>query len=192
MPSAAHFAACLLDEPLQIWIIKTARKNHWRVARWYELDDLIADGYLTAAKIRNRYSTVNQKHFMALVMTAYMNHITNMARKRRRGDDIRIIYAAPQTVDIDWWLSSLLGEEHNNGMVSHLMTQAKHPVDIVIKLFTTAQGIAEIRHRPRRPRETANHYICRLVGVDPDQYNVLALVESFVRGTGIYFLRQPV
>lgn len=181
-----------IDESLKKWIMKTARRNLWRVARWYEIEDLVGDGMMIAAKISRQYAPANQRHYMALVMTAYNNHVESLARKRRRGDDVLAADMAPTGVDFDWWLSALMGHAHSDAALSRLLSKARFPVDEVISLFLTDRGVAELRRRPQRPRETPNRYICRLLGVDHDEYDVPALVESFLRGSGLYFLRQPV
>lgn len=186
-----HFA-CALDESLKKWIRNTARENYWRVMRWYEIDDLISDGYLVAANIMARYHPVNQRHFMALVMIAYTNHITSLSRKRSRGDDLLISHEAPEGADIDDWMSALTGYAHNVGTITRLISQARYPVSIAIELFTTERGVAEVRRRPQRAHESLNHYICRLIGLDPRDYDLPELIQSFIRGDGLYFLHQPV
>lgn len=80
-----------LDEGMKRWIIATARKHHWRVASWYDLDDLIQDGYLAYHKCAYRYARLvrkrnpkkeDRRNFMALVMRTYENHIHDLASKR--------------------------------------------------------------------------------------------------------------
>jgi len=39
-----------LDEGLKGWMIKTAKNNLWKMGSWYELDDLIQEGYLVYFK----------------------------------------------------------------------------------------------------------------------------------------------
>lgn len=79
-----------LDDGLRGWIANTARKEHWRMALWYSLDDLEQDGYLCYAKCVRAYpqlaSIANPTHgerkwFMALVQTSYRNHIMTLAGK---------------------------------------------------------------------------------------------------------------
>jgi hypothetical protein len=85
------------------WIKSHARKHYWRVAGWYELDDLIQDGLVCACKCLERYGTptpkrpgrinrprlneLDEPHYMALVQTAFYRHIGDLVRSKRRGPD---------------------------------------------------------------------------------------------------------
>lgn len=86
------------DAGVQGWIRNTARRELWRMAGWYELDDLANDGYVCYCKCRDRYTqgppepghqalntdTPNDKqrrHFMALVQRAFFNHIMTLSSK---------------------------------------------------------------------------------------------------------------
>ncbi len=85
-----------LDAGLRGWIANKARKEHWRMASWYSVDDLIQDGYCAYLKCRNKYalqppqpghSALNtqtptkdqRRHFMSLVQRAFTNHIMTLA-----------------------------------------------------------------------------------------------------------------
>lgn len=87
-----------LDEGLQGWIAKTAYEQHWRVRAWYDVQDLIQDGFLCYVKCRNRYTLgppaeghtalntdnptpLQRKHFASLVMVAFTNHIMTLASR---------------------------------------------------------------------------------------------------------------
>jgi hypothetical protein len=78
-----------LDAGVKGWIFNTARANYWRVASWYELEDLIQDGYLCFAKCRARFKTdrvdlpaEEMRTFMGYLERAFLNHITDLANKR--------------------------------------------------------------------------------------------------------------
>ena len=75
-----------LDRGLKQYIYKQARKNLWRVAAFYELSDLIQDGFLAYAICRERYGykVENQKHFMSLCQRVFSNHITDLANARTK------------------------------------------------------------------------------------------------------------
>jgi hypothetical protein len=79
-----------LDAGMRGWIVNFANANHWRVKDWYELDDLIQDGYLCYAKVRNHRNYVSltikkhpsdddRRNFMALVKVAFENHVKTLA-----------------------------------------------------------------------------------------------------------------
>lgn len=69
------------------WIYKHAARNFWRVADWYDLDDLIQDGLLMAYKCRERYGEsgkdLDPPHFMALVKSTFQHHIGDLLRHSR-------------------------------------------------------------------------------------------------------------
>lgn len=70
------------------WIYNHARKNYWRVAAWYEVDDLIQDGLMIAYKCRERYGLeIDPPHFMQLVKVSFHNHIGDLLRRMRAVDD---------------------------------------------------------------------------------------------------------
>jgi hypothetical protein len=80
----------LMDRSMSGWIVNEARRNYWRVARWYDLADLVQDGYLAYAKCKARYGHLfnnpptkdERKWFMALVQRTYHNHIYDLAMER--------------------------------------------------------------------------------------------------------------
>jgi hypothetical protein len=67
------------------WISNHSRKNYWRVASFYEVDDLIQDGIIKAYEVINRYGVpgleIDRPHYMALVKTSFNNHIVDLLRK---------------------------------------------------------------------------------------------------------------
>jgi len=66
------------------WMVKVAHSQFWRVASWYELDDLLQDGFLCHAKVVSRYPHVyNPAHLGKLFQTTFLNHIHTLATKRR-------------------------------------------------------------------------------------------------------------
>lgn len=85
--------AVYLDQGLRLWILNTAKKNFWRVAKHYELTDLIQDGYLCYAICLRRYGQTcdGPSHFMSLVKTTYRNFITDLANKRSASESVEEI-----------------------------------------------------------------------------------------------------
>ena len=80
----------LLDNGMKGWICRVAKKNYWRVAAWYEIDDLIQDGLVCYVKCRNKYAFLDKdnptaeerKWFMALVQTSFTRRIIDLASRR--------------------------------------------------------------------------------------------------------------
>lgn len=83
-----------LDAGMRAYIAKFARRNYWRIASWYDLDDLIQDGFFCYAKCRARYvlelktlpeiptSPDHRKLMMRLVMTAFTRHVHDLSIDR--------------------------------------------------------------------------------------------------------------
>ena len=77
-----------LPQPVVGWIYNHSRKNYWRLAAWYEVEDLIQDGLMIAYKARERYgSDLDPPHYMRLVQSMFRNHIGDLLRRMRGFDD---------------------------------------------------------------------------------------------------------
>jgi hypothetical protein len=97
--TAAKPTDVYFDEILRSWITSYARSQRWRIAGWYSVKDLIQDGYICYCKCRDAYTlgepdptavhdlntnTPNKsqrRHFMALVQTAFKNHIHTLSTR---------------------------------------------------------------------------------------------------------------
>lgn len=184
-----------------------AFRNYWRVARMYEPEDLIQDGYMIYAKCRQHYQSsrevTERRHFMALFKTSFTNHIHDLAKKcyvasgpnptaeqyRGLGNEIAVSSIGP-TENRAQWLDSVFGSTVQDSELRIMLSQAKGPVKELIALFTTEAGAATLRARPQRSWETLNMYVCRLIGADDKRCDVPELFKSFLRGTGVYYLRR--
>lgn len=83
-----------LDEGMRGYIHRTAAREFWKVAGWYELEDLVQDGYMCYYKCRHRPQYVAQlssednpssedrRWMMSLVKVTFDRHITTLASKR--------------------------------------------------------------------------------------------------------------
>ena len=97
-----------LPKPIIGWIVKHATKNFWRVADWYDLDDLVQDGLLCAYKCKDRYGEpgvdIDPPHFMSLVKTTFHRHIAELLRHSRGEQEItyRIGDAAGEMTETDF------------------------------------------------------------------------------------------
>src|SRR3974390_506351 len=88
-----------LDRAMRGWIINHAKRQYWRVAAWYDLADLIQDGFLCYYKCKARYTNLtflnhplpeDKRRFMSLVQRAFANHITNLANRRTETPELAI------------------------------------------------------------------------------------------------------
>lgn len=172
--------ASRLDEGLERWIHKTAAAQFWRVSGGYELEDLVQDGYLYWALCRERYRHVTEKrHFMALFMTSYQNHITNLANARtKRGHvDCAVPDVEPSV------LARMIGVETEGATLATLLEHAPPVLKRAFGLFCTDAGRATLRQEFQRVngvRETTNQFLCRLLGVDPTTVNLPKLMKDYL------------
>ncbi len=165
------------------WIAKTAVKNHWRVASWMDVDDLIQDGYEWYFKTRRNYPDVREDaHAMSLFKTSYTNYLHDLSKKRTGLNEVD----GPADIDKDQWFALNLVE---SGLQEFAVLVAGAP-DVVkgfLALFAD-EKIVKLLRKPYAPdlvrRVTTNQRICRLLrdigmDVDPGEHDVLAEVRQF-------------
>lgn len=158
------------DKGCRGWIVKTARKNYWRMPAYVGLDDLIQEGLLAYAicKARYRDTVENKRHFMALVQVVFLNRITDLANERTRGDDISVSQIAAEGKELTA-LEYLAGG--CDGDAELAATLAKAPADVrgFLELLGSDQGRAELdkplRRRPDGTRETFDDRLGLLLGM---------------------------
>jgi len=180
--------AVVMDSAMERWMIRRCHDNYWRVSEWMEIEDLVQEGHRVYADCRRRYKerVTDKRHFMALYKTCLNNHLTDLAAKRYRA--LNLVELEPGHNDAR--------SDHSNAFLLTLMKEARYPVRAVFELFGTDKGIEFMRAYPQGQHERPNHYLCRLLGLDPKQFNLPGLVRSFLDGKGSYFLngaaRDPV
>jgi len=168
-----------LDRGMEAWIILTARKNYWRIAPWMEPEDLIQDGYLVWARCRDHYpDIVARSHFMALVKTSFINHITSLARKKFRTPEELLVDSS--ILDLDGFPNSLSMACCQEGYLLCVAAQATFPIKAVLELLTTQRGMKLLRTFPQKRSEGLNRYLCRLIGIDAERFDLPALVEGYL------------
>lgn len=174
-----------LDDGMRGFITNFARKNHWRVAGWCDLDDLVQDGYLCYYKIRrheNYRALTNKRNptpddvrqVMALVRTAFTRHVHALACKQSPvtgPHGVPVVYAASQlcvgqeTVDDVW--SRLLPPEDAGGACAMLVTLATSEVRGLCELLArdvsdAYRGFRRVRCSRLCLRETHSQRAARL------------------------------
>jgi len=72
-----------MDHGARIWLLKTVQKNYWRVPKWYEVDDLVQDGFLHYLRVLRKYQEVrNPAHLMALFKVTFCNHLNDLSNRK--------------------------------------------------------------------------------------------------------------
>lgn len=173
-----------MDTGARGWIVKTIRENYWRVADYYEFDDLVQDSYLVWKKIVDRYPDVTEpKHRMALFKTAFRNHIHDVSKKRT-------LYVERYTLEADMPVSMETLREGDDGsqdpnaglIVSQLPDKLKN---MLARLCTEKRNYPYRRYLDGT-RETFNERLCRLAGLDPDLRNVPLAIQTYLHGSRLH------
>lgn len=159
-----------MDDSARRWMINTARKNLWRVHRWYQLDDLIQDGYMAWAYVTAHYPTVtNRSHMMRLFMITYHCRIADMSKKKTKQIDYAVEEGGAQNDFAQWGLTYL---SDRAGLVT--LPSEECPPKLVAEALRVIQHksreelTAPYRVRLNGTRETFNDRLCRWIGVSND------------------------
>lgn len=157
-----------LDAGMRGWIVKTSKKNYWRVPTYYQLEDLIQDGMVTYAYCNRKYQHVTAiAHFMSLVKVSFLNHIHDLSNERTlKRDEILV---SPESYMLN---STDLGEAFFTTLLGQLPVELKHLVMLL------ASGTRRLRRRDGDTRETTNEFLCRLLAVDPSQVNIMEVFQE--------------
>ena len=118
-----------MDDGAKFWMLKYAKQNLWRVPDWYEIDDLIQDGFLHYQRIAKKYRKVKTPaHIMALFKRTYTNHIHDLSGRRTK---------APPTVKL-----ALSGLTRHDDFAEVLQLIAEAPGDVkrVLTLLVLGAG----------------------------------------------------
>lgn len=185
-----------LDQGMRGFIVNTAKREYWRVAGLCDLDDLIQDGYFCYAKCYARYirprpdlpgSEDNVRWFQALVKTTFARHIHDLATKRRGGREYPasalVAEGEDGTTDI---FEKLLPPQPELGSFMTLLSEIPAELAQLVKVLASdgaqALGFERRRQGRRLIRETTNEYYCRILGVDPNERNLVEEIKSYFDG----------
>lgn len=173
-----------MDAIARGWLHKTAAKHYWRVCKWYDLADLVQDGYLTYYRIRERYDTATDaKHVMSLFRVSYLNHITSLARlRRRRIDEINItdMFEDGANFSEEFLFQAVCQSSDVPSQIS--VGDLSPEVVKVIKTFDDPTALKKMRAPFRKgfdgKRETTNQRLCRMIGIDPKRVNLRRMLNT--------------
>lgn len=194
-----------MDDGARGWLFRTAAKNYWRLASWYDLDDLIQDGYVCYCKVLSRYpDATDAPHRMALFKRTYLNWIHDLANKRTKSVQ-EVSYERAPSAEDDGAASVLdraVCPAGDLAQVRVLVAAAPEYVRRALELFTTEDGLRRLRSSyrlraagDRLVRETMNDRLCRLLGLDARAVNVPAAIRMFLGGAeplaGVAVRRVP-
>lgn len=178
-----------MDPGARGWLVTVASDHYWRVAEWYELEDLINDGYVCWYRVVKKYETDTGRersrgHLMRLFKRTYLNHIHDLskactlARIEGKVDDM-------VKTDSPWgdaW--DLLGCSRNIDEFGAVVAEAPRVLQPLLRVLFSGSADQRLRSAYRvgcdGTRETLNSRLCRIAGVDPDQQDLAGLLRSFL------------
>jgi hypothetical protein len=173
-----------MDRGARAWLVVVAADNYWRVASWYELDDLVQDGHMIWARIVRKYEREPGRvraigHLMRLFRTAYLNHIHDLSKRRTR--NIAEVKAGDLIATGDPWdlLPCLCSAAELDRFVAEAPDMIKR---VLLSLFEADGRVLRALYRVAHDgvRETLNMRLCRLVGVDHEEVDLVCALRTYL------------
>lgn len=174
-----------IDHGAKVWLARYAKKNLWRVRAWYELEDLIQEGFMVFCRVldKYRYTVKSQAHLMRLFQISVVNHFNDLSNQRTRDpvqvpvDDLATSAGIDQ---IEIWDRYAQDEGH---LLVALIAHAPAPVKQLLTALDQAD-IKQLREGYRRDdgiRETTNEHLCHLAHLDPERVDVVTDIRNYLR-----------
>lgn len=169
-----------LDPGINGWIVTTATRNYWRVAHWYEVEDLIQDGFLCYCICNRQYGqVVEQAHFMSLFKRTFINHIHDLADTRKRTPEKTLTLIEGSDKEVDTELQRLAPAVQEEATFALLMKQLPAEFKLMIDRLLSAEPPPLLSYVSGQ-RETTSQYLARLAGVNPEVRNIEKELRSYL------------
>jgi DNA-directed RNA polymerase specialized sigma24 family protein len=165
-----------MDDGARLWLFNYVRKQHWRVAAWIDIDDLIQEGYFAYYDTLRRYPTAKEpQHIMSLFKLVLRSNIEDMVRKHTKQiDDARsdLVEIVSQQDAIDF------------SMLHALVIKAPKHIKDALALFLDDKAREELQkpftQYASGARETFNERLCKLIGIDHNCIDVAGELKSYL------------
>jgi hypothetical protein len=156
-----------MDHGARQWLVKTAYKHLWRVHSFYELDDLIQDGHMLYALVRQRYPRAKDApHIMRLFTVTFINHIHDLSKHQSRM--AALIDASTDLETVELYQDPGSAEQ---GDTYFIPNKAPWYIHAFLRVLCDPQGQMQLRSQYRvrlsGVRELTHDRLCRLIGADP-------------------------
>lgn len=184
-----------LDKGMKGFIVNVARKEFWKVASYYEFQDLVQDGYLCYSKCKQRLharlqvenpTKEQRREVQAFVARAFFNHISTLASKRMgvHEQPVSSLLSEEANSETELW-DKLLPSTPEEGTLRTLLASAPAEIKQLAMLLASdglsLLGFERKRKGRRLLRETTNEYYCRLVGRNPETDDLVGRVRAYFR-----------
>jgi hypothetical protein len=169
-----------MDQGVRGYIINTAKRNFWRVAEYYEFEDLLQDGAVVWARIVARYPNVTEpKQRMGLFKVAFANHIHDLSKEKSKLEFVR---EAELPAPLDF-----LREGEDIDADPDLVFILKELPPAIARVIVKMQDGQTFRRRiEEHGRETSNERACRLAGLDPNKRNIRRAIQAYIAGARLH------
>lgn len=183
-----------MDDGAHAWLITVAIDHFWRVPKYYELSDLVQDGYMCWSRIVQKYETEpgrvrSRGHLMRLFKTSFLNHIHDLSKSKTvahvevLADDVAPI-GDEDGLYADAW--EALGITYNLNEYGQMIAEAPARLRPLIRSLLTSPELPAMRSQYRRRRDgsrsTMNDALCRIVGANPDRRDLVTELRTFLVG----------
>jgi len=168
-----------MDRGVRGYLVNTSRENFWRVAGWYDFDDMIQDGCWMWQRLVIKYPNVTPKHRMALFKTAFTNHIHDLSKKRSRNEFV--VNESDLGAEMHEVESLMFSELPDTSLIVSRLPPLLRALIHAIQNDPRARSENYRLHRDDT-RETTNERLCRIVGVDPTSIDLLGTLRQYLRG----------
>jgi hypothetical protein len=166
-----------MDAGARNWLFRHANKNHWRVAAWMDLDDLIQEGYIEYCEVLKRYpQAVEASHKMRLFQLCFRSKIEDLVRANtKQVDDARSDIL--EIYDGD----AILVPDFSN--LHALLIKAPQVIKDALTLLADDKQREELvkpftRYDNGR-RETLNERMCKLLNIDSSKVDVVGQMKNY-------------
>lgn len=175
-----------MDAIARGWLIAVVKDQYWRVASWYDFDDLVQDGYMVWYRVVQKYEVEagrvrSRPHLMRLFKRSFINHIHQLAKNKTVASFE--IKAADLITFADPW--SVLAPAFDVGEYARVVVDAPKAVRPLLRRLLFGAPSPVLRARPRfradGTRTTTNERMCRLVGADPASVDLADELYSYLR-----------
>lgn len=154
-----------MDDSARGWLFKTARREFWRVAGFYEFDDLLQEGYMCWWRCKRNYPLSRPHQIMGYFKIAFHNELNRMSAKRAKAKWLEYSDQVPDVMDYSAAVVELLA------MAPQTVKQARG------KLAADERMQRPYRRRRDGTRERTDERIARILDVPEDSLEI-ALIRA--------------
>jgi len=189
-----------IDEGAVAWMHKHARANFWRVARWYDFDDLIQEGYSVWYRLVDKYCfpekpykttkgnvmpprdhkpVTERKHIMSLFKLSYTQHVHDLANRRTfECEDVVSSLIAVDQSPMPFWERVFPFADDFASLITHAEPAVRAAL-LAIDAMDAKELRSKDRVRLKGKTETLNTRVCKRAGLDPS-VDILACLRSYL------------